>query len=592
MSTAVADPPGGEQPSPAAPPPGRKRRQRSFHLDLLALCRVLVLGFFTLFLIIPLLSMVVVAFTGETVNIFGSLVDGEIRDQNISDLGGASFATFIETVGSAQNMEALRNSLLLALGVALLAMLLCTPIAYGFARTAMPFKRTLGVLCTIPMVVPTFAAAGGFITMFGQAGWVTGLWQQVGGSGQLINPYSMTGLVLVLLFFLFPFALWPMVAAFRISSAQVEEASSSLGARSVITFLTVTLPLALPSLLSALLLIFATTFSDFGAAIILGIDGLNLIVVQAYREIAGFYNWAAGSVLVMVMVVVVALFFALQRMVLRGRDYGTLSARGGQPAPLVRHRGLCTGLSVFTTAFTLIPVLSLVSVLVLSFATTWRGTLLPDSFTLAHYERVLDRSWGAIANSLTLAGGALLIALFVASTVAYYTVRHRAAGLDFLATMPLIVPGIALALALMQTFNTQPLALYGTALLLVVGYAIRRLPYMVRPTVGAMQAIGTDVEEAARSLGANRITAVMTTVLPLLRPALFAGGILVFVTVLKETSLTVLIAPSNWEPMSRDIFNNLLRGERYPAAAMSVILLVIVISLQQIAYKFSRNSLY
>lgn len=591
MSTAVTDPPDGGAPAPGSAPAGRKRRQRSFHLDLLTLCRVLVLGFFALFLVIPLLSMVVVAFTGETVNLFGSLVDPEIRAQNIADLSNSSLATFIEVLGSTRNMEALRNSLLLALGVSLLAMLLCTPIAYGFARTAMPFKRTLGVLCTIPLVVPTFAAASGFITMFGQAGWVTGIWQALGGSGQIINPYSMTGLVLVLLFFLFPIALWPMVAAFRISNKQVEEASSSLGARSMVTFFTVTLPLALPALLSALLLIFAVTFSDFGAAIILGIDGLNLIVVQAYREIAGFFNWAAGSVLVMVMVVVVALFFGLQRLVLRGRDYGTLSGRGEQ-APLVRHRGLCGALSLFTMAFTLIPVMALVSVLVLSFATTWSGSLLPDSFTTAHYERVLDRSWGAIANSLTLAGGALLIALFVSATVAYYTVRHRAAGLDFLATMPLIVPGIALALALMQTFNTQPLALYGTALLLVIGYAIRRLPYMLRPAVGAIQAIGTDVEEAARSLGANRTTAVMTTVLPLLRPALFAGGILVFVTVLKETSLKVLIAPSGWEPMSRDIFDNLLRGERYPAAAMSVILLVIVISLQQIAYRFSRNSLY
>jgi iron(III) transport system permease protein len=591
VSTAVADPPEGHRPAPEPPPAGRRRRRRGYHLDLLAFCKVLVLGFFALFLIIPLFSMVIVAFTGETVNIFGSLVDSDTRDQNISNLGGASLTTFVEVLGSTRNMEALRNSLLLALGVSLLAMLLCTPIAYGFARTAMPFKRTLGVLCTIPMVVPTFAAAGGFITMFGQAGWVTNIWQMLGGSGQIFSPYSMTGLILVLLFFLFPFALWPMVAAFRISNAQVEEASSSLGARSMTTFFTVTLPLALPSLLSALLLIFAVTFSDFGAAIILGIDGLNLIVVQAYREIAGFFNWAAGSVLVMVMVVVVALFFALQRLVLRGRDYGTLTARGHQ-APLVRHRGLCIGLSLFTTAFTLVPTLALLSVLALSFATTWRGSLLPDGWTTAHYERVLDRSWGVIANSLTLAGGALLIALFVAATVAYYTVRHRSAGLDFLATMPLIVPGIALALALIQTFNSQPLALYGTAALLVIGYAIRRLPYMLRPTVGAMQAIGTDVEEAARSLGANRITAVLTTVLPLLRPALFAGGILVFVTVLKETSLTVLIAPSGWEPMSRDIFDNLLRGERYPAAAMTVILLVIVISLQQVAYRFSRNSLY
>ena len=158
--------------------------------------------------------------------------------------------------------------------------------------------------------------------------------------------------------------------------------------------------------------------------------------------------------------------------------------------------------------------------------------------------------------------------------------------------MPLIVPGIALGIALIQTFNTAPLALYGTGILLVAGYAVRRLPYMLRPAVGAMQAIGSEVEEAARSLGATRFTAVTTTVLPLLRPALSAGGILVFVTVLKETSLTVMVAPPGWAPMSLDIFTNLLRGELYTASAMSVVLLVIVITLQQIAYRFSKDSLY
>lgn len=590
MSTTVAPPPEPQREEQRAPA-AKARRTRRVHFDLLAFCKLLAVGFFLLFLVIPLLSMAIVAFTGETVNIFGSLVDPEIRAQNLENLGGATITAFVEEAGSTRNLEALRNSLTLALGVSLAALVICIPIAYGFARTAMPFKRLLGVLCTIPMVVPTFAAAAGFIIMFGRAGWVTWIYQRLGGEGSLLDPYSMTGLVLVLLFFMFPFALWPMVAAFRISSAQVEEASQSLGSRSLITFLTVTLPLALPSILSALLLVFAVTFSDFGAAIILGIDGLNLIVVQAYREIAGFFNWAAGSVLVMVMVAVVAVFFALQRLVLRGRDYGTLTARG-HPAPLVRHRGLCVGLSVFTFAVTLVPLLALLSVTVLSFASTWGNTLLPSGWTLDHYEAVLTRSWGAIANSLYLAGGALLIVLFVATTIAYYTVRHQSAGLDFLATMPLIVPGIALALALMQTFNTEPLALYGTAGLLIVGYAIRRLPYMLRPAVGTMQAIGGEVEEAARSLGANRFTAVLTTVLPLLRPALLAGGILVFVTVLKETSLTVLIAPAGWEPMSRTIFDSLLRGERYPAAAMSVILLVIVITLQQVAYRFSRNSLY
>jgi iron(III) transport system permease protein len=171
--------------------------------------------------------------------------------------------------------------------------------------------------------------------------------------------------------------------------------------------------------------------------------------------------------------------------------------------------------------------------------------------------------------------------------ITYFVHRHKSTGLDFLTTIPLIVPGIALGIALIQSFNAAPIMLTGSAFLLVVGYAIRRLPYMLRSTAGSMQAIGNDVEEAASSLGASRFVAVSTVIFPLLAPGLLAGSILVFVTVIKETSLTVLMAPAAWQPMSYRIFEALHRGEIFTASALSVLLVVIVVVLQQIAYRFS-----
>jgi iron(III) transport system permease protein len=565
------------------------RLRRALHFDSMAVMRVVVVLFFFVFLVIPLVSLLIVSVTGQPANIIASLFDADVRQTNLERLGDASIATFVDTVTTTRYVNALRNSIVLATGVALISLVVCVPIAYGFARTAMPFKKTLAALCTVPIVVPTFVAAAGFVIMFGRTGWVTYLYQSIGMEGQLFNPSSLLGITLALLFFLFPFALWPMVAAFRVASTEVEGASKNLGARNGMTFMSVTVPLALPGIISAALLIFAIAFSDFGAAIILAPSDLNLIVVSAYREIAGFFNWEGAATLVIVMVAVTGAFFALQRVVLRGRDYGTLTARGGG-MELNRNPRTCRILAAYTALVALVPTLALLSVLMQSFATTWGADLLPRGYTLDHYRTVLARSGDSISNSLVLAGATLVLSLFIAVFVTYFVIRRNSGTMDFLSTIPLVIPGIALGIALIQSFNMAPLALTGTATLLVIGYAIRRLPYMLRSTMSSMQAIGGEVEEAAANLGASRLVAMGSVVLPLLAPALLTGSILLFVTVIKETSITVLVAPNTFQPMSYAIFVSLMRGELYSASALSVLLVALVMVLQQLAMKFAPGS--
>ena len=114
---------------------------------------------------------------------------------------------------------------------------------------------------------------------------------------------------------------------------------------------------------------------------------------------------------------------------------------------------------------------------------------------------------------------------------------------------------------------------------------------MVRSTMGTMRAIKQDIEEAAVNLGATPLTAAITIIGPLMLPGIAAGSILVFITVIKETSISILLAPADWAPMSLAIFQNILRGEYYTAAAMSVVLVIIVLLLQAIANRMSKNQL-
>lgn len=571
--------------------PQKSRPRFLNRFDSMNVIKWLIILFFLLFLILPLVSIFLVSFTGSPLNLLGSLTSPEIFSRTVESLKNVTLEHYVKISDGGTYFRALVNSTLLALFVALLVTLVCLPIAYGFARTNMPFKKTLAALLTVPLIVPTFISAYAFIIMFGRSGWVTFLYQKLGGEGVLFDVYSLTGIVLVQVFFFIPYALWPMVAAFKISDVSLEEASQNLGAKNWFTMLFVTLPLALPGIISSALLIFTVSFSDFGTPIIMAPRDLNLIVVEAYREISGFYNWAGASILTVVMIVVAAFFFWLQRMLTKGKDYGTLSGKP-KKAKLNTNKFVTTSILVYTLVVLLIPLLAMGSVVLQSFATTWGHGPLPDGFTLKHYQQIFSTSSKSIMNSLMLGAGALVLSVIIAVFISYFVVRRNAAKLDFMASIPLVVPGIALGIALIQTFNTAPLQLTGTAFILIVAYTIRRLPYMIRSTMGTMMSIKKDIEEAAINLGASPLLSAVTVIGPLMLPGIAAGSILVFITVIKETSITVLMAPSNWAPMSLTVFQNLLRGEYYTASAMAILIVVFVIVLQTIANRLSKNSLY
>lgn len=558
------------------------------HLSGLGIIKFLVYLFFIMFLIIPLLAIFIVSFTDEPINIFGSLISLDTMQTTLTQFKNATFDNFKDILSNKTYFSSLKNSIYLSVIVSVVVLLICIPISYGIARTKMPFKKTISALCTIPLVVPTFISGYAFIIMFGKAGWVTYIYEMLGGKGLLLDPYSMTGIAIVQIFFFFPYALWPLVAAFKVTDVSLEEASRNMGARSWLTFVTVTFPLIIPGVLSTALVIFAVSFSDFGTPIILAPNDLNLIVVEAYREISGFFNWGGAAILTVVMIAVAGIVYWLQNYLTKNMNYGSVSGKPKQ-IKLSNNKVVTVPLFLFSSIVIMVPLLSVLTVFMQSIATTWGKDPLPNGYTLGHYKTIFTSSLGNIQNSIVLALGALLISVIVASAVAYFVVRHRSTTLDFITTIPLIVPGIAIGIALIQTFNTMPLQLTGTAFILIVAYAMRRMPYMVRSTITTMRSIKADIEEAAIGLGASTFTSLITVVGPLMLPGIVAGSILVFVTVIKETSISILMAPPEWAPMSLAIFQNVMRAEYYSAAAMSMILIVIVVVFQAIAEKLSNN---
>lgn len=558
--------------------------RRRLSLDAIGILKLVVVTFFGIFLVVPVLALLLTALTGDLVSIFGSLVDREELMYSLDILRHETTLDYImELFREPRYMRATVNSLGLSLAVSITSLVLTMPIAYGLARTSMAGKRLIGALSLVPLIVPTFISAYGFMLMFGRTGWVTQLAARI-GLPQPIDLQSGFAIYAVQVLTFFPFALLPSIAAFKMMDATLEEAAQSLGASRWLTWLTVTGPLALPGLAVSALLIFVVTLSDFGAPIILAPRNFPLLPVEAYREMSGYFNWAGAATLALLLVLLASFFLYLQKSVLRGRNY-ELDSKATRPS--VDDRRITIPLFIYSLGFLLIPIAILVSVALQSLATTWGLGILPDGYTLDNYRHVFEYSTYSIKNSLVLGLGALLVSLVIGGTTAYLVVRREAHSLDFIATMPLAIPGVALGIALIQTFNMPPLELTGTAFLLIIAYALRRLPHMLRTSAASLMQVKQHLEEAALSLGATPGLMITTVVLPLVMPGIVAGAMLVFVTVIKEISITVLLAPANWAPMSLEVFRLLLRGELYIASALAILIVVIVTVFQLLAQRLA-----
>jgi iron(III) transport system permease protein len=564
----------------------RRRFGRWLNFDNVSTAVILLV--FLMFLVLPYISILVVSFTGKPVAILDLFMGREKAAALIGSIGEAASLRFYKELFSfSRYLTALRNSSVLGFTVAFCAVVMAMPIAYGLARTAMPGKRLVGLLCIVPLMVPTFISSFAFILMFGRTGWVSQIFAGL-GIEEIVDIHSPFGVGLVQVFFFFPYALLPMIAIFKAMDPALEEASYLLGARRFFSFLTTTMPLAAPGIWAGGLLVFIVSIEDFGTPMILSPRGYPLLIVEAYREMVGYFNWGGAAVIAVMLVLFSAALLLVQRWMLRNNQSRTVTGKPNDRG-LVTDRRICLGLLAYSLLVLAVPLAAIYSTAMQSFATSWGADFFPEAFTLDNYRYVWERSAGAIVNSFLLGGAALVISIIIATVIPYLVVRRGRAYLDYLGFLPLALPGTALAIALILTFNTPPLQITGTAFLLIMAYVIRRMPYALRSTSASIRTISPDIEGAALVHGAPKFLSLFTVTFPLMLPGIIAGGMMVFLTSIREISATIMLAPENWKPMSLAIFEGLLRGEFYTSSAISMILIAVVILVQFLVFRLIGN---
>ncbi len=508
--------------------------------------------------------------------------------------GAATVEHLARIHGRAANLDALVNTLILGFGAGLMSIVLGVPLAWAAARSTVPFRRGIHALVALSYITPPYLTALAYIILLGpDAGLVNRALGALTGASAPgpINIFSMGGIIFVISIHVFAFTYFLTYAALRSIDASLEEAAECLGASRWSVVRRINLPLVAPAITGGALLAAVDSLALFGPQAILGIPArVVFLPTRIYSTISNYPpRWGEAAALSLVLVVLTVIGLALQRFYLEGRSFVTIAGKG------VRTKQIDIGgwrwlLFAFCLLVLTFSAVAPISVLTLTaFSKSWIDPPGLDNFTVQHFRAALlddQIAVRGIANSLRLATAAAVIAVTVGAAVAYLDVRTKVYGrklLDYLAILPLGLPGTVMAVAVLLAFIRPPLVLYGTIWILLVAYVARFVPLATRSVNSAFRQIDPALEEAARIMGAGWWTATRRILLPIARPGFLVAFLLVFIPAFGELSATILLYTGGTETLAVAIYRLNDLGQIEVVSALAVFTIVFILSLSLVA---------
>lgn len=480
--------------------------------------------------------------------------------------------------------ESFMNSLYVAVMSAIFAALIAVPLAYFTVRFDFRGALLIQTLGVLPLIMPPFVGAVALQLIFGRSGTLNLLLNDAFGFTLPIME-GLNGVIFVEAIHYFPFILMNLTVALRNIDGAMEEAAMNLGCKGWRLFWRVIFPLGLPGFVAGASLVFVKVFDDLGTPLVMG--QTNMLAPQAYLRITqvGLED-PMGYVISVLMIVFSIGAMVISARALKGRDFSTLQKGGAS----IQRRQLSPFESAL--AYLWIGVILLITlsphlgVLLLSFAKVWSFSPLPDAYTLEHYATVFQDASGMIQNTLLYCGLAAGLDVLLGVTIAYLILRTQLPArqwLDWIATASLAVPGIVLAIGFLRMFKgvTVPgtdVLLTGTWVAIMLAYAVRRLPYALRSCMAALQQVHISLEEAAESVGANKMRSIRRVLVPLMTGGILAGFVTSFITAAVELSATImLVSADSQAPMSYGIYLYMQSvAGRGPGAALGVLAILVV----------------
>jgi iron(III) transport system permease protein len=497
--------------------------------------------------------------------------------------GYVSTENYVKILTSPDLPVLLGNSLAFALGTSVVGLLVGGPLAWLVERTNTPFKNLAYVSAFTALSIPAVVKAIGWVYLLSPRNGVINVWlmELFGLQTAPFNLYSLAGMILVSGLIWAPGVFLLMVVPFRTMDAALAEAANANGASTWQTFWRVTFPLARPAVLAVLLITFVQSVEAFEIPAIVGIPGKVFVLTsEVYLRIkTGMYPdyGVASAYSLILMALAAAGIYYYSRATRDAKRFTTVSGKGFRP----RLVNLRAGRPLGAACVLFLPTLIALPVAILLWASLQPFYSRPSleslsRISLGNYVTAFANSevQRSMTNSTIVSGFAATISVAITIVVAWLLLRTRIPGrhiFDYLISATLIFPGIVLGIAIVRTYLTIPLPVYGTIWILVIAYVTRSLPYAMRYTHPGLIQIHEELEESAQLSGAGWLTTVLKILVPLMMPAIFGAWIYVFFLSVRELSMASVLVSSTSPVVSTAIFDLWEHGQTGDMAAFSVV---------------------
>lgn len=502
--------------------------------------------------------------------------------------GSFSLEGFKSFFGQRYYVRSIGNSLLVSICTTAIALVVGVPLAYFYQMYEIRGKSLLQVLVILCSMSAPFIGAYAWIVLMGRSGIFTKLLAAAGI--HVGSIYGFKGILLVLSLQLFPLVFLYLCGALKNVDNSLLEAAENMGSKGFKRFFTVVIPLCMPTIIAASLLVFMRAFADFGTPLLIG-EGYKtfpVIIYDAYfAETGGDHNF--GAAVSVIAIIITAAIFLIQRYI-NSRHRFTMNAM--HSIERKKAHGLKNVLiHIYCWFVVLLSFMPQVYVIYSSFQKT-SGKLFVPGYSLDSYRFAFTHLKKAIPNTFIIGITALGLVVMLAILIAYLVVRRNNAinkVIDAISMIPYIIPGSVIGIALILGFNKKPLMLTGTAAIMVIALIIRRIPYTIRSSVAVLQQIPMSIEEASISLGASKMKTFFQITVPMMGNGIISGAILSWVTIITELSTAVILYNANTITLTLAVYTYVSRGNYGIAAAYATILTVTTIISLLIYMKATGN---
>ena len=501
---------------------------------------------------------------------------GILRQAVINKDGQFTFEQFAKFFSTPYYSSTIQNSFVVTIAVTAVTLLLGIPFAYFYSFFQLKGSKFLFVVSILCCMSAPFIGAYSWIMLLGRNGVITVFFKDAFGI-KLGSIYGFGGILMVQALKFFPLVFVYMNGAFKSIDNSLIEASANMGCTGVKRFFNVIMQLSMPTILAASLLVFMRAFADFGTPLLIG-EGYRTFPGEIYNQYLGEngtdHNFAAA--ISIIAIVVTALVFFLQKWATKKYNFSITCMN---PVQKRKPRGVA-GILMYVYCYGLIALAFLpqLYIVYLSFRNC-DGAVFKPGFSFVNYEKavkkLLQRS---IENTLIFGVVALALIILFAILIAYLVVRRPRPlnhTIDTLSMLPYIMPGSIIGIALVIAFGKQPLALTGTAAVMIIALVIRRMPYTIRSATATLQSIPISTEEASLSLGAGKLKTFLAVTTPMMANGIMSGAVLSWVAIVTELSSAIILYNNKTITLTMSTYAAISRGNDGLACAFAAILTVL-----------------